>query len=32
MPTKAFARAKILGRNDTISIDNLSDDLPIYAT
>ena len=29
MPTKSFARAKILGRNDTISIDNLSDDLPI---
>ena len=29
MPTKSFARAKILGRNDTISINNLSDDLPI---
>jgi hypothetical protein len=29
MPTKAFARAKLLNRNNTISINNLSDDLPI---
>ena len=29
MPTKAFARAKLLNRNNTISVNNLSDDLPI---
>jgi len=29
MPTKSFARAKLLNRDNTISVNNLSDDLPI---